>query len=381
MIRILRKGMPIVGYAKIGQPGAQHPEKFDHIELTGRARDASKRLEPDVELMRELLKRDTEGIITTCGGCPRSKDLGFEKGLPTRLPILLPYNDLELVIPNRLAWYKAGIAYCVGDGQTAQRLEVVKQGTRNIATEYGDAKPHSPCAEGGCPDFGKSDRCKPRGRLRFMLGVQQTIGGCYEFQTTSWNSIANLVEGLRVIQSQAGGTLVGIPLFFEISKQTVRPKAGPQNTAWIASVVFRGSQEQLLEAVERQLRVAAPRMQEIRKLEREISKGTVWSDEPEDIEAEEAEFGGSVESAPQPESAPTSEPSTPAEDPLASLQKQGQTSSKSEDTPPTSAGSNDGPECIRCQQQVGGDLAYVDTPDGVVCVNCADPTDHQGSLV
>ena len=70
--------------------------------------------------------------------------------------VLLPYNELELNLQSRLAYYKGRTAYCTGDGEEAMRLEIV--GKEKGKDRYGAAQPHSPCGN-QCPDFLK--RCKP----------------------------------------------------------------------------------------------------------------------------------------------------------------------------------------------------------------------------
>lgn len=298
-IKTLRTGLPTIGYLKIGQPGMPRsdgkqsaPEKFDHVEVTRTERDQNGRLVPDEGLLRRLVEHEQ---ITLCGGCARSKALGFPDGLPTRIPIQILYNDLELTFPHRLAWYRGRTAYCVGDGETAQRLSV--KGQSNGKDVFGPAKPHAPCGD-ACPEF-MSRRCKPHGRFRFMLGVQESLGGCYEFRTTSWNSIANVLESLRMIQAATGGILEWIPLFFEVTRQTVQPKDGaPANVATIARVVFPGTPQKLLAAVKETLALKAPVIREIRQLEAQIERG--WVETPEEVAAVVAEFGSEADDAPPP---------------------------------------------------------------------------------
>jgi len=298
-IKTLRTGLPTIGYLKIGQPGMPRddgkqaaPEKFDHVEVTLTARDQHGRLVPDEKLLRRLVENKQ---ITLCGGCARSKAIGFPDGLPTRIPIQILYNDLELTFPHRLAWYRGRSAFCTGDGESAQRLTIKEQ--RNGKDVFGPAAPHSPCGD-ACLDF-QQRRCKPHGRFRFMLGIQETLGGCYEFRTTSWNSIANVFESLRMIQTATGGILEWIPLFFEVTRQTVQPKDGaPANVATIALVVFAGTPQQLLGAVRETLQIKAPVIREIRQLEAQIERG--WNESEEEIAAVVREFGSEPDDPPRP---------------------------------------------------------------------------------
>jgi hypothetical protein len=292
MIKGLGSGLPNIGYAKIGigtpkddKKTRGAPIKFDHIELTGRERDRAGRLIPDLDIMRELVEHEA---ITTCGGCDRSKELGFKDGLPTRIPIRLPYADLELNVSTRMAMYRGGTAFCTGDLETAQRLEVQGEGTAK--PRFGAPQPHGPCGP-GCPDFEATPtRCKPNTRFQFILGIQKCVGACYEFRTTSWNSTRNLVNSLRWIETETGGFLKGVPLFFEVSRQTVQPKSGgAATTAFVARVSFPGTTDQLVEAALENLKIRAPIMREIRRLEASIERGD-WTESEVEAAAIEAEF-------------------------------------------------------------------------------------------
>lgn len=311
-IKGLREGLPVYGRAKIGEPNPAQagkmapPTKYDHIELTTTNRDEQGRLEVDVDLMQTLIQQGAR----TCGGCPRSKLIleltgleEFEHGLPVELEIGLPFDDIELCFPNRLAYYRGRTVFCHGDMQSAQRATVLRSETKNGKTvqilgpmelwawgESGDptvaARPCGP----GCPDFdGDPPRCKPAARLRFILQAQQSVGGCYEFRTTSWNSIANIQQSLEMVKRITGGTLAWIPLTFSVGYQTVQPRSGkPASKQLIARIGFKGGPQQLLETVHRQLAIRAPMLDEVRKLEATISR--TWELSPEEVEEFRAEF-------------------------------------------------------------------------------------------
>ena len=293
MIKILGTGLPVIGYAKIGQSSPKEsrlrgaPERYDHIELTGRERDSIGRLVPDLPLMKQLVESEE---IPTCGGCERSKELGFPGGLPRRLPIYLPYNKLDLNLPNRLALYRSGTAFCVGDGEKGQRLKVITEARGDgQPAVFGPPEPFGPCGP-GCLDF-EGGRCKPNAKLQFILATQKNVGGVFQFKTTSWNSIRNLIGSLEMIQTATGGMLQWIPLFFDVSPQTVQPKGGGRaNIAYIARVTFPGTPQQLLETVRDTLQLRAPLMAEIRQLEASIERGVDWKEPPEEAADVEAEF-------------------------------------------------------------------------------------------
>jgi hypothetical protein len=286
-IKDLRQGLPVVGYAKIGE----------------------------AMLMQALI----EGGAKTCGGCKRSEALGFEGGLPTQLGIFLPYNDLELNFPTRHAYFRGRTAYCTGDGEQAQRLKIT--GTKKVSGRdtpvYGPAEPHEGCGS-LCPDR-ESRRCKPNARLRFVLGIQENVGGCFEFRTTSWNSTANIVASLEMLRTWTGGILQGFPLLFEIGPQTVQPKdGGPANIAQIARVTFPGGPEKLLAAVQESLQIRAPVIAEIRKLEASIERGEWEEPDAEELagtETEDAEFEEIPEGGAAPEQEEPPPPQAEFEEP------------------------------------------------------------------
>ena len=312
-IKILRKGLPVIGYAKIGIPTAKDsrwkgaPRKLDHIELTGRERGSDGELLPDVKLLERLVQSEH---IPTCGGpqggCERSKELArstgisifAERGLPRRLPIMLPYSSMDLNMPNHLTWWRGKVPFCVGDGEAAMRRTEIALYERDGRTpkmrhgkpeiQFGPAVEHLPCGS-ACPEF--RVRCKPFGKLRFILATQESVGGCFEWHTTSWNSLANITESLEFIATITGGVLAWIPLFFEVSAQTVTAQeSGQSSTAFIARVTYPGNPQQLLESVTEQLQLRAPMLGQIRQLEATIRGETPWNETPEEIAALRREF-------------------------------------------------------------------------------------------
>jgi hypothetical protein len=156
---------------------------------------------------------------------------------------------------------------------------------------YGDPQPYGPCGP-ACPDF-VSRRCKPHAKLRVILATQQSVGGCYEFATTSWNSLRNLTESLEMIRAVTRGPLAWVPLVFSLSPQTVQPRDGGRaNTAYIARVTFPGSPRELLGAVRDTMALQAPILGQIRALEASLQGGAVatWEETPEDVEAFQREY-------------------------------------------------------------------------------------------
>lgn len=295
-IKNLRDGPPVTGFVKLGmtdkgKKGA--PSKFDHLEITGMERDRDGNLIPNVDLMLRLVKAGAR----TCGGCQRSKQLAdlcgideFANGLPTEIGIILSSNDIGLSFDHRMAYFRGKTAYCTGDLEEAKRLETTGHTEVNGKNYpvYGEPKRHSPCGA-GCPDY-DSGRCKPQAYLRFSLAGQQTIGTRFEFRTTSWNSIANIENALKEIALRSGGVLANVPLHFHVFPKTVNPKRtnAPANTAYVVTVEFRGTHQQLVEGVEQTLRLRAPLVREIKLLEATISRD--WKMTDVDVDDFVAEF-------------------------------------------------------------------------------------------
>lgn len=297
-IKILRQGLPIIGHAKIGEASLRSsrlrgaPFKFDHIELTGIARDKEGRLVTDHDQIAAVL----ESGAATCGGCERSKALGYADGLPVEMGILLQSNSLEVVLPNRLAWYRGRTAFCVGDGEAAQRLTIEgeKEVTgsdkvKRMVTVYGPARDHGPCGF-DCPDL-QDRKCKPNGKFRFTLATQQTVGGVYEFRTTSWASLGNLTASLKEILLTTGGLMAWLPLMFRIVKGTVQPRDGAATNAMLAMVTPPpGGPEALLGMAADVLRLRAPLMREVKLLDANLQKTIKWDESDEEIQAARDEF-------------------------------------------------------------------------------------------
>jgi hypothetical protein len=320
---MLRRGGPVNGYLKIGanhpkkSKGKGAPFKFDHIEITTRSRDDDGNLIPNNKAMTEVLKDET---IPTCGGCARSKKLGFPKGLPRRVGILITRNALDLAFPNRHAWYKGKTLVCRGDGDGSIAMRRAPGppktvGGKKIKT-WGDFAHHEPCGH-ECEQF-QSRECKLNGKLRCQVAVDVKVGGSIEFRTTSWGSVSNIQDSLEMISEMTGGWIAWIPLWFEIVEEQVNPKDGgaPQK-AWIAQVssAVKGGPNELLAAAQEILKVRGGMVDSQLQLEAKVDRKTVWVEEPEEIEAVVREFYTDTDDALQgaePAGAPDG-PSVPAQ--------------------------------------------------------------------
>lgn len=263
-IKMLTPSFARIGYIKIGDKGGKSgsPRKFDHFEIRTIHKDSEGNLLPDLLMMERLGER------------------------PTSLKIRLPFNDLDMVFNSTLAYYRGRNRFCWGDGETAQRLSTVNDGSR---AQFGPAQPYGPCGE-TCADF-RERRCKPLGVLQVILEDQQQIGGAYVFKTTSWNSIRNILTSLTAIKAQAGGHLAWIPLTMKLVPQTVQPMDGTAaNTAYIVQIAFDGNPQQLLSTVREMFAMRAPLIQEIRELEAGLKALPAAVEGPEEAADTQEEF-------------------------------------------------------------------------------------------
>jgi hypothetical protein len=224
--------------------------------------------------MLALMERAGDAMLT-CGGCDRCEEIErrwkvrLPRGLPRRLGIYLPSDDLDTVFPTSLAWYRGRRRVCYGDGKTALRTEVTVAGDK---VAVGPQREHAPCGA-TCLEFAER-KCKPSAHLNFVLDGQHVVGGFYQFRTSSWASIHAIEGGLQQVQAVAG-TIRFVPLVFELVTQRVQPANGaPAGKAQIARLYYPGSYRQLVSEARGALAVVAPQRAEIRRLEATIAHAT-----------------------------------------------------------------------------------------------------------
>jgi hypothetical protein len=300
-IKNLQPRPAIGGYIKIGRTiegsGAKgtytRPDKLDHFEITttktvkeGKAQN----FEFDTELMKRLIDSFIEEgeleMLNLCGGCERSKKLGFEAGLPRRMPIVLPTDDLEAVFPSRYAWYRGRTVFCEGNGEEAYRRTEEGDG-------YGDAVPWEyPCGD-ACPDM-QQGRCKPHAVLRMVAPFQQRVGTLYQFSTTSRNSFRAILGGIEWVKSLVG-TIAWIPLFLEMTNRAVTTREGKNTTAWIVALFYPGSAQQLLEHGQQEWGAIAGGKNKMKQLLGSLNELPEATEEEEAVRL--AEFGVDVTDA------------------------------------------------------------------------------------
>ena len=238
MIKGIRPQLLQMGSIKIGRKGAmkttannkqfQMPEKLNHFIITTQERGPDNNFIPNTELMDRLKTMAKESK----GDDP--KPIIDQAGNLTGIPIRLLYDEIDDNFPTRYAAFVGTKCVCSGDGEIAT---VVRQDGRQEQRQC-------PC------DWLTSTppKCKPNGALTCIISCSDTLGGCFRFRTTSWNSISSILGSLHLIRLTTGGKLSFLPLHLVVSPKSVTLPTGQQSKISIVSVVFIGSIDKLHKA-------------------------------------------------------------------------------------------------------------------------------------
>jgi len=158
---------------------------------------------------------------------------------PTRIPILLMYNDVSMNFQSRYVCFKGKRRWCSGDGESAMRLS--NEGSGYVGTAC-------PC-ERNEPEYEGQEVCKTSGTLSCMIAGIEQVGGCWKFRTTGYNSTISILSSLSLISSMTGGRLAGIPLDLVVGPKTgINPHTGDAVTIYVVWVEYAGTMEALREA-------------------------------------------------------------------------------------------------------------------------------------
>jgi len=111
---------------------------------------------------------------------------------PRELEIMFPVSDVDLIFPQRLAWFGSSKGVkCMGDGETAIRIE--EPGGQRYPDWIEVACP--------CPLFDHG--CSRRAHLLVML-PKVSMGGVYQIDIGSYYSIVNINSSLEYIAALIG---------------------------------------------------------------------------------------------------------------------------------------------------------------------------------
>lgn len=136
----------------------------------------------------------------------RAKDLGVTRAdvlrfiadnidrLAEEIEIMLPLNDINSVFPQALKWYgnQKGIK-CQGNGEMALRFDEKSKAMVEI---------ECPC-EQLKSDTNPKGECSQRGHLLFLI-PKVNMGGIYQADLGSYNSIIDLNSGIDYVQALVG---------------------------------------------------------------------------------------------------------------------------------------------------------------------------------
>jgi hypothetical protein len=107
---------------------------------------------------------------------------------PKELDVMFPVNDQEAIFPQAYKYYGSSKGLkCIGNGEEAQY--------RNDDGSWVDKK--CPC------ELYDQNKCQIRGHLQCIL-PKVSVGGVYQIDTGSFNSIQDVNSGLAYIQAMVG---------------------------------------------------------------------------------------------------------------------------------------------------------------------------------
>jgi hypothetical protein len=248
IVRDMQPGLTEVGKIKIGRKGKmietaggkkfQPPKKLDHFLIT-------------------TLERDAEDNFVIDEAVHAS--LGEEE--PTEIPVRLLFNDPWTNFQSRYVAYDGKSVWCTGDGHEATRR------TRPRTTDRSTHKVACTCEH--LQSDGPNPRCKINGRLSVILEMGNVVGGVWTFRTTSWNSVRQLQDSLRLLAFATNGQIAGVPLTLTLKPKQVTMADGRVNTIQVVGLEFRGSIQELRAEAERRASADVKYGRRIRSLENE----------------------------------------------------------------------------------------------------------------
>lgn len=302
IIKTLAPGLVERGKIKIGEKGKtiksargvefQPPKKLDHFVITTTERG------PDGNFLRD------ENVHAELGDAP------------TRIPVRLLYDDVELNYQSRFVAYDGRKLARVCDGEMCEMRS--PDGTR---TEV-------PCVCAGRDPF-DDGVCKPYSVLSVILDNSESLGGVWKFRSTSYNTARGLLASMLLIQRVSGGHLAGIPLDLVVGpKQVENPRDGKQQTIYVVHLEYRGNIDDLQNCGHQLAVQNASRLAHIRQIEanaRELLSAPDVEIDDEDTVPEFFPEQAAQVDAPAPNSVtldiPPTAPAEPRADPLASARR------------------------------------------------------------
>ncbi len=140
---------------------------------------------------------------------------------PRDLDIILPTDDPEQFFPQAYKAYKAGVGlWCSGDGEVAFRVSQQP----GVMDEI-----ECPC------EMLDNGGCRRMGNLQVII-PKVSLGGVYQIDTSSINSIININSGIEFVQNRVGH-LVNVPCRLSLRPQEVTA-AGKKKVVHVMSLAL-----------------------------------------------------------------------------------------------------------------------------------------------
>lgn len=108
---------------------------------------------------------------------------------PKMLDVMVPLEDVEVVMPVALKYYKAAGLFCIGDGENAARRDEKTGQMQEI--------------ECPCPFLDQPGKCRRMAVINVIL-PKVNMGGVYQIVTGSWNSIVDFQSGMDYVRGMLG---------------------------------------------------------------------------------------------------------------------------------------------------------------------------------
>lgn len=276
-IEDITPGLAILGHIKIGRKGEKRtsrgggdyrlPEKLDHFVITHRERGKDDNFIVDEELTKKI------------------------GGEVKEINIRLLFDDIELNFPHRLACYvtqsdlkkhfgiesRSKRCFCTGNGKEATRIQ--KDGSKETQV----------CNSMDCDIYNGQVgeiKCKALARLIFTLPDMDYVGGCYDFVTSSMETIRNIKGSLLYILQKTQGILAGIPLTLRMYAATDESEKG-QVKNWKVTVIYQGTEHNLIEEVKQIAQTRSRSYVDIKTLQIQARRAIEYIENAEEIDIAE----------------------------------------------------------------------------------------------
>lgn len=142
--------------------------------------------------------------------------------MPTALPVVLPFNDINRQLTADLKQYGSERGrICVGDGKEAMRVHPQTGELRSIICKYKE-----------CPDY-RAKKCQEKVTLIFLLPQVPGVG-VWWIETTSLPTYWSLRAEMQLIQRVMHGRLAGVPLILTLEPEERIYRTEPDSSGKVA---------------------------------------------------------------------------------------------------------------------------------------------------